>query len=155
MGGITLDNAEDRIRANAELVRRVALENMNVEISYDLDGVRWLNGFIDRQRNEATEEVKRKLSGTLGSYLGECIRQTYGGEWIQDPEFGWSVRIKGGFSVFPFNKVQKQLAADDGESVLGLFTAIDPLLANAGKPAAISRELPSDDSAKRPWWKFW
>ncbi|HEY0587725.1 MAG TPA: hypothetical protein VGD52_16430 [Pseudoduganella sp.] len=152
-----MNKMEDRIKANAELVRRVALENMNVEVSYDLDGVRWLDGFIDRQRNGATEEVKRKLSSTLGSYLGECIRQTYGGEWVQDPEFGWSVRLKEGFSVFPFNKVNKQLADDDGESVLGLFTAIDPLLANAGEPAAFSRDLHSADSpsSKRPWWKFW
>lgn len=150
---------EDRIKANAELVRRVALENMNVEVSYDLDGVRWLDGFIDRQRDGATEEVKRKLSSTLGAYLGECIRQTYGGEWVQHPEFGWSVRMREGFSVFPFNKVRKQLSVDDGEgeSVLGLFTALDPLLANAGKPAAFSRSLPSVESpsSKRAWWKFW
>ncbi|KRB93889.1 hypothetical protein ASE26_27380 [Duganella sp. Root198D2] len=136
---------EDRIKANAELVRRVALENMHVEVAYDLDGVRWLDGFIDRQRGEATDEVKRQLATTLGSYLGECIRHTYGGEWIQDPEYGWSVRINGGFSVFPFNKVQKQLADDEGESVLSLFTTIEPLLANAGMSAA----------PKRPWWKFW
>jgi hypothetical protein len=149
---------EDRIKANAELVRRVALENMNVEVSYDLDGVRWLEGFINKQRSEATDEVKRKLSSTLGAYLGECIRQTYGGDWVQDPERGWSVRIEG-INVFPFNKVQKQLAAgeDDGESVMGLFTAVAAILANSGKPAALPRDLPSEDipSSKKTWWKFW
>jgi hypothetical protein len=152
-----LNNLEDRITANAELVRRVALENMNIEVSYDLDGVRWLDGFIDKQRIEATEEVKRKLSTTLGSYLGECIRQTYGGDWVQDAEFGLSVRLKGGLSVFPFNKVQKQLAADEGDSVLGLFTALAPILAKAGKPAEPSLDLPSNanPSPKRPWWKLW
>ncbi len=130
---------------------------MNIEVAYDLEGVRWLDGFIDGQRNEATEEVKRKLSTTLGSYLGECIRQTYGGDWVQDAEYGLSVRITGGLSVFPFNKVQMQLAAGEGDSVLDLFTALAPILANAGTTAASSPDLPSTDnpSAKRPWWKFW
>ncbi len=148
---------EDVIKENAELVRKVALETMNTKVAYDLDGVRWLEGFIDRQRGEATEEVKRKLCTTLGSYLGECIRHTYGGEWIQDPEYGWAVRIQGGLSVFPFNKIQKQLGGDEGESVLSLFTAIEPLLANAGQSTAPSADLSiADDlSPKRPWWKFW
>jgi hypothetical protein len=90
---------EDRIKANAELVRRVALENMNVEVSYDLDGVRWLEGFINKQRSEATDEVKRKLSSTLGAYLGECIRQTYGGDWAglsgsRESMYSPSIRFK-------------------------------------------------------------
>jgi hypothetical protein len=112
---------EDHIRENAEIVRRAAMENMNAEVAYDHEGVRWLDGYIDRLRSSATEDVKAKLPNTLGSYLGECIRRTYGGRWIQHPEYGWSVWFNDDFSVFPFNKVQKQLANSEGDSVLGLF----------------------------------
>jgi hypothetical protein len=148
---------EDRIRENAEIVRRVALETLHVDVAYDLDGVRWLDGYIDRQRSGAAEDVKVSLRSTLGSYLGECIRRTYGGRWTQDPEYGWCIWINDSFSVFPFNKVEKQLANSEGDSVLGLFTSIGPLLSEA-KRSAQSRGRSSsmkDRPPKRPWWKFW
>lgn len=148
---------ENHIRENAEIVRRAALENMKLEVAYDLDGVRWLDGYIDRQRSGATEDVKAKLPNTLGSYLGECIRRTYGGKWTQDPEYGWSVRINEDLSVFPFNKVQKQLANSEGDSVLGLFTSIGPLLSNTKRSAQSQGRARATDkrAPKRPWWKFW
>lgn len=136
---------ESHIKANAELVRTIAREKMSLSINYDEDGVRWLDGYIDRQRDSADDDTKRGLVNTLGSYLGECVRQTYGGEWIQNPELGWGVRINEKLTAFPFNKVQKQLANADGDSVLGFFTAIAPLL--NGNPAA--------SPPPRPWWKFW
>jgi hypothetical protein len=132
---------ESQIRSNAELVRSVAREQLGVVVDYDEAGVRWLDGYIDRQREAAEPELKARLASTLGSYLGECIRQTYGGEWLQDPEAGWTVKISEKLSVYPFNKVQKQLAEGDGESVLGFFTTIAALLAAPG--------------LKRRWWRFW
>jgi hypothetical protein len=40
---------------------------------------------------------------------------------------------------------------------MGLFTAVAAILANSGKPAALPRDLPSEDipSSKKTWWKFW
>lgn len=132
---------ESHIRSNAELVRSVAREQLGIAVEYDEAGVRWLDGYINRQREAAATEVKARLVSTLGSYLGECIRQTYGGDWMQDPEAGWAVQINEKLSVYPFNKVQKQLADGDGESVLSFFTTISALLA-------------APDS-KRRWWRFW
>jgi hypothetical protein len=139
---------KDKIQSNAEFFRRIAKEQMSVELAYDLEGVRWLDGFINRQRAGASQDTKNKLPNTAGSYLGECIRKTYGGAWTQDAEGGWGVRINERITVFPFNKVQKQLANTEGDSVLGLFTAIPPLLKNP--PSAKIKHL-----QKRPWWRFW
>jgi hypothetical protein len=125
---------KERIVANAEVFRKVARENIGVELSYDEASVKWLDGYIDRQRVAQTEEVKKKLPNTLGSFLGECIRHTYGGEWCFDERHGWCVKINEKISVFPFAKVQKQLAGEDGESVFGLFNAIAPLLAMPPQP---------------------
>ncbi len=123
---------ESRIQANAELVRNVAREQLDVDVDYDEAGVEWLDEYIDVQRESASAEVRERLPNMLGSYLGECVRQTYGGQWVQDPEAGWSVKINDKLSVYPFNKVRKQLASEDGESVLAFFTAI-PALLNRGK----------------------
>jgi hypothetical protein len=136
---------ESHIRSNAELVRSVARDTLGVSVDYDEAGVRWLDQYIDGQRQAASQELKERLPSTLGSYLGECVRLTYGGEWVQDPEQGWSVKINEKLSVYPFNKVRKQLANAEGESVLGFFTAIAAL--RDGRPAPVA--------PRRPWWRFW
>lgn len=148
-----LGHMEHHIIANAELVRNIARGKLAVIVEYNEAGVRWLDAYIDRQRQTASEEVKSNLPSTLGSFLGECIRHTFGGQWVQDPEHGWMVRINDKLSVFPFNKVAKQLANEDGESVSGLFTAISPLLLAdiPGEPSVFAPTL----KKVRPWWKFW
>ena len=58
----------------------------------------------------------------MGSFLGECIVRSHGGEWIEKPG-EWLVQVKRVYtvSVNVFGKVEKQLAAIEGESVLSLF----------------------------------
>jgi len=135
---------EEQIRSNAELVRTVARESLGVDARFDEDGVRWLDQYIDGQRENAAPEVKDQLPNTLGAFLGECIRQTFGGQWIQD-EMGWAVRLNEKLTLYPFNKVKKQLANPEGDSVLSLFTTI---------PALLQRTSKSTAAAKKPWWKF-
>ena len=138
---------EAQIRANAELVRTVARESLDVDVEYDEAGVRWLDGYIDRQREGNDDQsVKDRLPSRLGSFLGECVRATYGGQWIEDPEMGWAVKINETLTVSPFNKVRKQLANAEGDSVLAFFKAIPALLQGKSK---------RDAAPKRPWWKFW
>jgi len=52
---------EDKIRSNAEIFRQVIKEQVNIELAYDLESVRWLDGFIDRQRETASDDTKAKL----------------------------------------------------------------------------------------------
>jgi hypothetical protein len=138
---------EDHIHANAELVRDIAHKLTGAPVAYDVAGVRWLDAFIDGQRT-ASDEVKGRLPQTLGSFLGECLRQTYGGQWLFDAESGnWMVRLNQRLSVYPFNKVRKQLAGEDGESVAALFDAV-PALMNGLPP-------PHPAKATQPWWKVW
>ena len=50
---------EAEIRANAELVRKVARDDLNVDAKYDESGVRWLDQYIDGQReNNPTRPSK-------------------------------------------------------------------------------------------------
>lgn len=144
----------EHLLANAELVRKVATEQLELVVDYNEAGVRWLDEYIDTQREQANEQVKAKLPNTLGSFLGECILRTCGREWVQVPDYGWSVKVNDKVSVFPFNKVEKQLANSDGESVLGLFIAIPPLL-NHAFPGGPAHHAGVEARAKRPWWKLW
>jgi hypothetical protein len=145
---------ENHILANAELVRKIAHEQLGVPVQYDEAGVRWLDGYIDALRESASEEVKEKLPDTLGSFFGECIRQTHDGRWIEDPEHGWRVKINDSISVGPFGKVRKHLENGDEDSVLSLFTTISPLLLHfaSTQPAKAGTD---SKKASPPWWKFW
>ena len=121
---------QEMIRANAEMVLEVARKEYDPHIGFDAAGVRWLDGYIqglvDRGSVEATEE----LCDNLGSYLGTCIIETYGGTW-QDTEHGWAVVMVDDLAVFPFNKTLKHLTEGADDSVLSLFNSIPALMSHA------------------------
>ena len=125
---------QEMIRANAEMVLEVARKEYDPHIGFDAAGVRWLDGYIqglvDRGSVEATEE----LCDNLGSYLGTCIIETYGGTW-QDTEHGWAVVMVDDLAVFPFNKTLKHLTEGAGDSVLSLFNGIPALSSHASGTA--------------------
>ncbi len=68
----------EMIRANADLVLREARENLGQDVGYDEAGVRWLDGYIQRRHDSgAVGDDPSGLTNTLGSFLGECIAQSY------------------------------------------------------------------------------
>jgi len=135
----------DLIAKNAELVRSTASQKLGVTANYDIEGVRWLDGFINGQHLAASDEVKERLVQTLGSFLGECIRKTYGGEWV-DESGSWEIRFSQGNAAYPFTKVGKQLQNGPEDSVLSMFTAI---------PALFFAQIAVDTPRRKPWWKLW
>lgn len=129
----------EMIRANAEFVLNEARGNLGQDIGFDADGVRWLDGFIQRQHDGGAIDDPSGLVNTLGSFLGECIVQTYGGAW-QETEHGWAVVVGDNFEVYPFNKVHKHLTEGAGDSVLSLFNGVPVLLAHTKMKAASPKE---------------
>ena len=71
----------ENITKNAQLVLAMARDKLGQDISFDEGGVRWLDGFIQRQHEQGDPAIRGRLVSTLGSFLGECIVQCYGGEW--------------------------------------------------------------------------
>jgi hypothetical protein len=117
----------EKVRANAELVVQVAREHLGVDIGYDEAGVRWLDGYIQRQHELGAHSDREGLVSTLGSYLGECIVHCYGGSWCEQ-EGRWCVRFDDQNTAFPFAKVAKQLENGQEDSVLSFFQIIPLLL---------------------------
>lgn len=140
---------EDEIRGNAELVQEIAIHELGVPVSFDLAGVRWLDAYINQQDPALVGLKKYKLIQNLGAFLGECIRCTYGGEWVEDSGY-WAVRFSEGNAVFPFNKVHKQLENGSADSVLSLFTCIAVLYS---QDRALVHPLLAQET--QPWWAFW
>jgi hypothetical protein len=56
---------------------------LDMEVGFDEAGVTWLDGYIQHQHEQGNPANREGLVSTLGSYLGECIIQSYEGAWAQ------------------------------------------------------------------------
>ena len=122
-----MDNIE-RIKANATLVVDTFAKNNDVELDYDENSIEWLDGYIERNRENWDEEMSERLSSVLGSFLGECIRRNFGGEWMVT-ENGLGIAFDGGNVAFPFNKIRKHMQNGSDDSIAGFYRTI-PVIFN-------------------------
>jgi hypothetical protein len=106
---------------NAELVIK-QMQKHGVALVYDGKSVSWLNDYIARIRYEFPEDTIDQLVILFGSFLGECIRCNYGGEW-KVIHGQWSIAFADELYVFPFFKVSK-LFDSDHESILDFYQRI-------------------------------
>jgi hypothetical protein len=118
----------ENIRLNAELVAKTFAQNNGVDLSFDEDSVEWLDGYIERNREKWDDQTKERLSGVLGSFLGECIRMNFGGEWTMS-EYGPGIVFDDGNAAYPFNKIRKQMENGEEDSIASFYSTI-PLVFN-------------------------
>ena len=128
-----MDDAEaiQRIRANAELV----IEQCGPICGFDPFGfndpsVKWLDGYINRLRESQVKPDPAfvdRMTGVLGSFLGECIIRKHGGAWKHDDN-GWRVEFDSKNAVFPFSKTEKQLTNGPDDSIYSLYSLIGMMM---------------------------
>lgn len=130
---------------NAELVIRKFQELTKFNFGYNLESVEWVDDYLTRIRrsDEFNEDLKIGLVNTIGSFLGQCIIQLYGGEWGRN-NGSMGVKFNADNWAFPFAKVEKHLANGAEDSIYAFFTCI---------PAVFDDRLTR--STKKPWWKIW
>lgn len=125
---------EAAIAANAEMALKLARQRDST-ISYGDSGAAWLDGYIERMRlGPFSDERADRLVMVLGSFLGECIRYSYGGTWaFHSGTFGVVFSPKD--AVYPFAKVQKQWKSGNagGESVLSLYRTLPQIMPSLRK----------------------
>ena len=140
---------EEQIRANAEMVVGELGKLSGKELGYTEEGVEWLEGYIERLRNSAEfedAEIRKKLTGMFGCFLGECIVRQYGGAWAQH-EGVWCVALSDDNMAFPFAKVAKQFENGLEDGISSFFRVI-PVLFKDGETSVTP-------TSQKPWWKFW
>ncbi|MDR3351644.1 MAG: hypothetical protein LBO00_01230 [Zoogloeaceae bacterium] len=126
----------DQIRQAAEQLRDIIRENVQFELNYDEESVRWLDGYIERMRL-GTQEHEGAIK-LIGSFLGECLIRNFGGQWIiYDGMYG--VAVDDGNISFPYNKTTKQYAngAEKGDSILG-FYRVEQTFRTLNKPKPLT-----------------
>ena len=124
-----------------ELEQLAETVKTQLNLNYDAESVKFLEGFIERNKGDLEKEEAKGLINSLGSFLGQCIIENYGGQWQIDGETGSvAIAFDEKNKAFPFGKVSKQFENGLEDSVYSFYTVI-PTIFKINKK-------------KKPWWKL-
>jgi hypothetical protein len=115
-----------------------------LNLDYDAKSVKFIEEFIERQRN---------------NFVGQCVIKNYGGNWQVDQDTqSVCVALDDNNKIFPFAKTTKQFENGLEDSVYSFYTII-PTVFQPGPPpkSKESDKLQSTNRAResKKWWKFW
>ena len=114
----------ERLQAAAdEIVKKFAEANI-VQLTFDLDGVRWLDGYIERNRANFPRGQREGLVAYLGAFVGECIIRIYGGDWTLGDHGLWGVQATKNVWACPSAKITKQFDNGASDSVAAFVEMI-------------------------------
>lgn len=130
-----------RLRELAEEVKTA------FQLNYDADSVKYIEGFIERQKGGLEESKLPGLINSLGSFLGQCIITNYGGHWERDElTQAFAVVWDNQNKVFPIAKTAEQFENGLVDSVSSFFEVIP--LAFKTIPGGQGKTLPETDRKK-------
>lgn len=112
------------LRAAAEAVRQQLQVN-----SFDAAAVQRLSDFIEAQRPTLQVASREGVIKALGCFLGECLVQTYQGEWAAGPDGTSGVGLHNKLFINPFYRVEQHLSRGATEAVAAFFQQIPDRLA--------------------------
>ena len=141
-----------------ELVDLAEKVRSQLNLDYDTKSVKFVEEFIERQRNSFDSEQRKGLVNSIGSFVGQCVIKNYGGHWQVDQETqAVCVALDDKNKIFPFAKTTKQFENGLEDSVYSFYTIIPTVFKI--KPLATSKESDNSQSTKKPakskrWWKF-
>jgi hypothetical protein len=142
----------------SEFIELAKPASMNDNFGFDRQSVAYLDAFIDRQTKPARrdESLRAQFVSLLGSYLGEAILATYGGEWVE-LDGGLVIHIQRGDEVImlqPFGKVHDRIMNGNEDNIEFYFAEFIPkTLAGEAPPEWKVAEYQADPP--KPWWKLW
>ncbi|RSK48546.1 hypothetical protein [Hymenobacter rigui] len=108
----------------AEAVRQQLRVN-----TYDAAAVQRLAEFIEEQRSSIKEAERQGVITALGCFLGQCMVNTYKGEWAKGRDGTTGVGIDEVNFFNPFYRVSEQLTKGLSQSVATFFASVPERLA--------------------------
>lgn len=154
---------KEDIRAQATWIVR-AFKADKFKLDYTLNSFKEIDRFFDQHSKNGEAVPNGRLSVNLGpiifsigSYVGETlIRLAPGTEWEtddSDPEGEVKVTIKfpGGGICWPMQKAMKRFMNGEEDSIYHYGVVLLKEMTNID-PANLAAQ---EESAKKPWWKFW
>ena len=110
---------------------RLVREQLSGLAGHDLPpgrgGVAFLDGFIERNREQLDDATKAKVADMAGCYLGAALIAEFGGRWIRDQTLGGgslAVEVAPQLICYPLSKAHKHLFDGPGDSVRAFFNSV-------------------------------
>jgi hypothetical protein len=128
-------------------------------LEFDTNSMKFIEGFIERQKNKFDQEQQKGLINSIGAFVGQCVIKNYGGQWEMDKELNsLCVSFDSKNKVYPFAKTSKQFENGLEDSVYSFYEMI-PFLFKLNHPinngdTKIEINIEKTERNKK-WWKFW
>ncbi len=114
-----------------------------LELKYDAESVKYLEGFIERTKDQIPKEQWQGLINSCAAFLGQCIIENYGGQWERVENEYIAISFDEQNKAFPFAKVNKQFEHGLEDSVYAFFTAIPQIMDIPAKKKKVVADLVS------------
>lgn len=111
------------------------------KINYNADGIKFLEGFIERNKAQITKDEWEGLINSCGAFVGQCIIENYGGQWVRDESGQAAILFNENNKIYPFTKVRKQFENGLEDSIYAIYTII---------PAVFKAGI----KTRKKWWQF-
>jgi len=123
----------DDIHSNAELWRKYVASVNRVELNYDLESLKLLDGLIEdgigvaiRPDRPISQEDLSTITITMGAYVGETIVRSLGFEWVLEKDAGCLIRaIADGSVINVFDRVSIRLTKGMKQSLYNMVRRIE------------------------------
>ena len=82
---------------------------------------------LDQQKRQKLEDFVRGMAAIFESYIGEVIRNKFGGNWREDKNKVWILEIKGN-KLFPLQKTFKRVTNGEADNLFHYYRVISSLI---------------------------
>lgn len=118
-------NSMDENQNLAKQLTELALTAKNkLNIEFNDDGVKYLEGFIERVKSQFSKEDSDGIINTCGAFFGQCIIENYGGKWMYDENNQIVVSFGEKNNVYPISKTRKQFENGLDDSIYSMYSII-------------------------------
>jgi len=117
-----------------QLTKLANTTKKSLKIKFDTNGVKFLEEYIERIKTQIPKEDWNGLIISCGAFLGQCIIENYGGNWVKEENGTIAIELDKKNKVYPLAKVAKQFENGIEDSIFYLYQIIPSVFKLQPKP---------------------
>lgn len=107
-----------------QLIELANTAKEKLHIEFNEEGVKYLEGFIERIKSQFSKEDSDGIINTCGAFLGQCIINNYGGKWMYDENNRIAIAFDNNNLIYPISKTRKQFENGLEDSIYSMYSTI-------------------------------
>lgn len=120
-----MTDTQDPIRSRSDALLHLIKEKTGVDFDYSLFTLLYLDKVLEQLfgpgmskiPKEGMDDVRKSLRLQIACAYGECIRETFSGEWEQDEKLGLCLKNVGNqkVTILPLSTAEDRMNGDDSK----------------------------------------